>query len=306
MTAFALTLDKVVKTFDKHAAVSGVSFDLAAGERIALLGHNGAGKTTLFKMILGFLKPDSGSISVLGAAPGAAAARNATAYLPEAVAFHKALTGEEVLRFFARLKGEDANKAVRLLERVGLADAGHRRVGTYSKGMRQRLGLAQALIGHPRLVLLDEPTSGLDPISRQNFYEIVEEVAAGGATVLLSSHALTEVEAKTDRILILSKGKLVADNTLAQLRAEARLPIRLKVQGTESTAEEIAARLGGTRVNGRSVELLCEPADKVAQLAAITALGNLVADVDVNLPSLDDIYRHFSGENASVDDAREA
>ncbi len=197
MTGLALSLNQVAKTFDKRTVVDGVSFDLAAGERVALLGHNGAGKTTLFKMILGFLKLDGGAISVLGAAPGSSSARQATAYLPEAVAFQKSLTGEEVLRFYAKLKGEDAPKAVSLLERVGLAEAGRRRVGTYSKGMRQRLGLAQALIGHPRLVLLDEPTSGLDPISRQNFYELVEEVAHEGATVLLSSHALTEVEAKT-------------------------------------------------------------------------------------------------------------
>ncbi|ADZ68995.1 ABC transporter ATP-binding protein [Polymorphum gilvum] len=295
MTPAVLTLDKVTKCFDRRPAVDAVSFALAEGERIALLGHNGAGKTTLFKMILGFLRPDTGALAVFGARPGTAAARTAIAYLPEAVAFHKSLTGEEVLRYYARLKGEDATRAVSLLDRVGLAEAGRRRVGTYSKGMRQRLGLAQALIGRPRLVLLDEPTSGLDPISRQNFYEIVEEVAARGATVLLSSHALTEVEAKTDRILILSHGRLVADDTLSRLRAQARLPIRLKVQGTEETAAEIAERLGGRRLNGRSVELLCDPSDKVARLAAITALGSMVADVDVTLPSLDDIYRHFSG-----------
>lgn len=298
MTGFALSLSNVTKTFDKRTVVDGVGFDLKPGERIALLGHNGAGKTTLFKMILGFLPTNGGAISVLDAAPGSDAARQATAYLPEAVAFQKTLTGEEILRFYARLKGEDVRKAIALLDRVGLGEAGRRRVGTYSKGMRQRLGLAQALIGHPKLVLLDEPTSGLDPISRQNFYELVEEVAYEGATVLLSSHALTEVEAKTDRILILSKGKLVADDTLASLRTQAHLPIRMKVQGTEANAAEIAERLGGTRINGRSVELLCDPGDKLARIAAISALGSLVDDIDVHLPSLDDVYRHFSGEDA--------
>ncbi|AXS41404.1 ABC transporter ATP-binding protein [Breoghania sp. L-A4] len=291
-----LSLDTVSLAFDRRPVIRGVSFDLAAGERVALLGHNGAGKTTLFKMILGFLRPDSGSIAVLDAAPGSAAARGASAYLPEAVAFQKTLSGEEVLRFYARLKGEDPAKAVALLERVGLAEAGKRRVGTYSKGMRQRLGLAQALIGRPRLVLLDEPTSGLDPISRQNFYELVEEVAGLGATVLLSSHALTEVEARTDRILILSRGRLVADDTLSKLRGAAGLPIRLRVQASDPAA--VAAKLGGARVNGQGVELVCAPDDKLARLAAITALGPLVTDIDVALPSLDDVYRHFSGEAA--------
>ncbi|MEI2385266.1 ABC transporter ATP-binding protein [Breoghania sp. JC706] len=290
-----LSLDTVTKRFSRNTVVDRVSFDLEPGERVALLGHNGAGKTTLFKMILGFLPLDEGTISVLDAGPGQAAARRATAYLPEAVAFQKALTGEEILRFYARLKGEDPAKAAALLERVGLADAARRRVGAYSKGMRQRLGLAQALIGRPRLVLLDEPTSGLDPISRQDFYTLVEEVAATGATVLLSSHALTEVEARTDRILILSKGRLVADDTLANLRNAAHLPIRLKVQGTEASVEEIENRLGGHRLNGRSVELVCDPSEKLQRLAAISELGDLVIDIDVHLPSLDDVYRHFSG-----------
>ena len=218
--------------------------------------------------------------------------------LPEAVAFQKALTGREVMTFYARLKGANRNRSLDLLDRVGLSDAANRKVGAYSKGMRQRLGLAQALIGHPKLVLLDEPTSGLDPVSRQNFYELIEEVAAEGATVLLSSHALTEVEAKTDRILILSKGQLVADDTLSALRARARLPIRIRVRGSEDAADRIAERLGGTRVNGRSVDLFCEPEGKVACLASIGELGGLVDDVDMHLPSLDDVYRHFSGITA--------
>jgi Cu-processing system ATP-binding protein len=296
MTGSTLTLKQVTKAFDGRRVVDDVSFELAAGERVALLGHNGAGKTTLFKMVLGFLTADAGSVSVGGVAPGSAKARATTSYLPEAVAFHNSLTGEEVLRFYARLKGEDPAKSLQLLDEVGLGPAAHRRVGAYSKGMRQRLGLAQALISPASLVLLDEPTSGLDPISRQNFYDLVERVASRGASVLLSSHALTEVEARTDRILILAKGRLVADNTLARLRADARLPIRLRVQGADGAAGEIAERLGGKKVNGRSVELFCDPEDKVSRLAAIAELGSLVADIDVTLPSLDDVYRHFSGE----------
>lgn len=296
--AATLSLKNVHKSFDRNAVIRDVSFDLRSGERIALLGHNGAGKTTLFKMALGFLRPDSGDIAVLGHTPGSGASRAGTAYLPEAVAFQKALTGREVMAFYARLKGADRKRSLDLLDRVGLSDAANRKVGAYSKGMRQRLGLAQALIGHPKLVLLDEPTSGLDPVSRQNFYELIEEVAAGGATVLLSSHALTEVEARTDRILILSKGQLVADDTLAALRARARLPIRIRVRGTDGAADRIADRLGGTRVNGCSVELYCEPEGKVACLASIGELGGLVDDVDMHLPSLDDVYRHFSGITA--------
>ncbi|MBO6512083.1 MAG: ABC transporter ATP-binding protein [Roseibium sp.] len=294
MNTSSLLVENTSKNFAGFKAVDDVTFALNAGERVALLGHNGAGKTTLFKMILGFLKRDSGRISVLGAEPGSHAARSGASYLPEAVAFPGALTGKEVLTFYARLKGEKPALALPLLERVGLADAAGRKVSTYSKGMRQRLGLAQALIGQPKLVLLDEPTTGLDPISRQNVYELIGEIAAKGATVLLSSHALTELEAKTDRILILSKGRLVADDQLNQLREQAGLPIRLKIWTKPDAVQEVANQLGSTRMNGRSVELDCTLDEKIQALSAISSLGNLVEDVDVHAPSLDDVYRHFS------------
>ncbi|WP_417689422.1 ABC transporter ATP-binding protein [Roseibium sp.] len=289
-----LTLQNISKHFDGRTVVDDVSFDIKPGERVALLGHNGAGKTTLFKIMLGFLRSESGKVTVLGKEPGSAAARAASAYLPEAVAFQKSLTGTEVIRFYARLKGEDPKAALTLLERVGLGDAANRRVGTYSKGMRQRMGLAQALIGHPRLVLLDEPTSGLDPVSRQNFYDLIEKVAHDGASVLLSSHALTEVEARTDRVLILSQGRLVADDTLAGLSARAHLPIRMRIRGFEGKADDLAQSLGGRRLNGRSVELFCAPDEKVSCLARISEHGALIDDIDMHLPSLDDVYRHYS------------
>lgn len=297
MTTTSLTVHDVSKQFGSFAAVDKVSFSLAPGERVALLGHNGAGKTTLFKMILGFLPRDNGEISVLDTAPGSDDARLGTAYLPESVAFPTALTGKEVLSYYARLKGQKPKSVMHLLDRVGLADAAKRRVGTYSKGMRQRLGLAQALIGQPRLVLLDEPTTGLDPISRQNVYELIGEIADNGATVLLSSHALTELEVRTDRILILSKGQLVADDELAKLRAQAGLPIRVKIWTRPGAAEQVAEELGNidrTRMNGRSLELDCGIDEKVKTLSAISALSHLVEDVDVHAPSLDDVYKHFS------------
>ncbi|WP_189439033.1 AAA family ATPase, partial [Pseudovibrio japonicus] len=189
---------------------------------------------------------------------------------------------------------------------VGLAEAGRRRIGTYSKGMRQRLGLAQALIGTPKLVLLDEPTSGLDPISRQNFYDLVTEISANGATVLLSSHALTEMEARTDRILIMSKGRLVANDTLENLRTAARLPVRLKVKSKDEPAEQLADRLGGTPVNCHSVEIMCAHEDKVARIAAVTSLGTMIDDIDVHLPTLDDVYKHFSEKAHQDNKAGEA
>lgn len=294
MQAPAIDIREVVKFQGKTQTLHQVSLSVDPGERVALLGHNGAGKTTLIRMVLGLTRIDGGSISICGAQPGSATARRAAAYLPEAVAFQKALTGTEQLRQFARLSGEATEKVGQLLERVGLSDAADRRIGTWSKGMRQRLGLAQVLIGRPRVALLDEPTSGLDPISRREFYGIVDELAQSGTAVLVSSHALTELEARTDRIAILRKGHLVANSTLAALRQEAHLPIRVRVSALAEEVDAVAELLGGTRVNCRGVELVCEPSQKMQQLSAITALGGLVDDVEVIPPSLEDLYRHHA------------
>jgi Cu-processing system ATP-binding protein len=271
-----------------------VGFSVAAGERVALLGHNGAGKSTLMKIVLGLIPADSGQILVCGAPPGSAVARQHVAYLPENVAFHPALTGLEQVRYYLRLRGEPAAAATGLLERVGLADAARRRIGTYSKGMRQRIGLAQALIGHPRLLVLDEPTSGLDPVSRRDFYAMLDGLAAEGAAILLSSHALTEVEARTDRIVILSRGRMQANDTLANLRRKAALPIRVQVTARPGAADLVADKLAAGRRNGVLVDLTCAQDEKLARLGQIAGLGAMVEDVEVIPPSLEDLYTHFS------------
>ena len=294
----ALSVSAVSKAYGPRRVLREVSLEVRAGERVALLGHNGAGKTTLMKLALGLVPADGGSISVGGAAAGSAAAREATAYLPEALAFHPALTGREQLGLFVRLAGVSRTAVPGLLDRVGLRDAADRRIGAWSKGMRQRLGLAQVLLGRPALALLDEPTSGLDPVSRHELYAIIDEMAGQGTAVLVASHALTELEARTDRIAILREGRMVACDALARLRDEAGLPVRLRVTARGERAADLQARIGGARLNGASVEILCPPSEKMARLAEIAGLGGLVADLDVAQPSLEDIYRHYS-EGAS-------
>jgi Cu-processing system ATP-binding protein len=284
----------LTKRFQGVDALTAVSFDVAAGERVALLGHNGAGKSTMMKIILGLTPATEGEVQVCGAAPGSAAARRQVAYLPENVAFHPALTGEEQLRHYLSLRGESPKLALDLLERVGLHAAARRRIGTYSKGMRQRVGLAQALIGHPRLLVLDEPTSGLDPVSRRDFYSLLDGLAAEGASILLSSHALTEVEARTDRILILSGGRLVATGSLGDLRRRADLPVTLHVTARNGHAPLIAQSLPGAIQVGGLLHLTCAQSQKLDVLGRIAGLGDKVADLEVLPPSLEDIYSHFS------------
>src|SRR5690606_24235616 len=219
--------------YSKVEAVKEVAFSLNAGETVALVGHNGAGKTTLIKLMLGLIRPTSGGIRVLGEDParGDFAVRQRLGYLPESVSFHMALTGRETLAFYARLKRVALKSDNSLFERVGLAqEAADRPVRTYSKGMRQRLGLAQALLGEPRILLLDEPTSGLDPALGRGFYDLVSDLRARGATVMLSSHALTELEGRANRVIIINRGVKIADGTLDDLRRIARLPTRITVK----------------------------------------------------------------------------
>lgn len=294
-----LKISALTKSFGTLTALRDVSLDVAPGERVALLGHNGAGKSTLIKIVLGLIAPTSGAAAILGAAPGSAQARRDVAYLPENVAFHPALTGEEQLRHYLSLRGDNPRQAPELLARVGLEEAARRRIGTYSKGMRQRVGLAQALIGHPKLLVLDEPTSGLDPVSRRNFYDLMDGLAAEGAAILLSSHALTEVEARTDRIAILSEGALRTQGSLSTLRRAANLPVMMTITPHNGYGSDIVAQLpNAIMVDTGSIRLTCAQEDKLATLARIAALGGKVAELDVVPPSLEDLYSHYSRRTA--------
>lgn len=300
----AVEMNGVGKRYGRNWAVRDVSLTLRSGERLALLGHNGAGKTTLMKLMLGLIRPDGGTMSVLGGTPGGAAspARRAIGFLPENVAFHDAMTGRETLRFYARLKRRGEAECKSLLARVGLADVADRRVGTYSKGMRQRLGLAQALLGNPRLLLLDEPTTGLDPALRQSFYEIVGELATNGTGVLLSSHILTELAERTERVAVMNRGRLVAAGTLDELRAAAALPVEILLRpaaGREIAVGAALAALSPRQAGAGALCIACRASDKMAVLRAAAALGEDVSDIEVALPGLDAVYASFTNAPAA-------
>jgi Cu-processing system ATP-binding protein len=298
MTNPTVVVSCVAKSYGKVSAVRDVSFTLNEGETVALVGHNGAGKTTIVKLLLGLIRPSEGSVTVLGEDPakGDFSVRQRLGYLPESVAFHMALTGRETLAFYARLKRVDRACIPELLDRVGLvAEAADRPVRTYSKGMRQRLGLAQALLGQPRVLLLDEPTSGLDPALRRRFYNLLDDLRATGTTILLSSHALTELEDRADRVLIVNQGVKIADGTLDSLRGLARLPTRISVK-LANRASVQDWKPGGpvwsvARDNMAETEVAME--DKVSLLKMLTANPEEIAALHVMEPTLDDLYAHF-------------
>lgn len=301
MNGRVLSLDNVTKRFGAKTAVDDVTLDLQPGERVALIGHNGAGKTTLMKMILGLTPASDGAITVLDDRPGSDHARRNIAFLPENIAFHRSMTGREVLTLLARLKSAAMDQINMLLDKVGLADVADQHIRTYSKGMRQRLGLAQALIGEPKLLLLDEPTSGLDPMLRRSFYTMVDELAAAGATVLLSSHLLTEVAERTDRIAIMREGCLVALGPLTKLREDAALPLRIRLHVRDAERSCIASALNGQSINGQTVSLTVLMADKMKTLAQIAAFGDAIEDVEIIPPSLDDLYITMVAASDGVD-----
>ncbi len=199
-------------------SLQNCSLKIKRGETFGLLGPNGAGKTTLLKILLGITAPTSGTATVLGWLPGQIEAKQRIGYLPENPYFYEYLSGEEVLKFTAQLFGVAPLAIPELLQTVGLrASARHQPLRTYSKGMLQRLGLAQALLPNPEIVFLDEPMSGLDPLGRVNMRELLLRLKAEGKTIFFNSHLLTDVEMLCDRVGILVQGNLVAQGTLTEL-----------------------------------------------------------------------------------------
>lgn len=300
--ALAIHLRGVSKHYGALHAVDGVDLDIPAGEIFGLIGHNGAGKSTLFKMMLGLVAPTAGDIRVAGApiaGRGARAARRQLGYLPENVVLYDNLDGLETLRFFARLKGAPLSQCPQMLERVGLAHAGKRPVREYSKGMRQRLGFAQALLGSPRVLFLDEPTNGLDPQAIRDFYATLRELQAGGVTVVITSHILAELQERVDRLAILAAGRLQAVGSVQQLRERTQMPLTVELEVAEADRPAAAAALlhaTGVQpeVMATGLRLQCMREHKMAVLAAVAALGARARDVKLIEPSLEDVFFGFS------------
>ncbi|CAB3698921.1 MAG: ABC transporter ATP-binding protein [Achromobacter sp.] len=295
MNTDLVTLAGVSKHYGAQRAIDGLDLQLRQGECVALAGHNGAGKSTLIKLVLGLIRPTHGRVTLFGEdahSRAAARLRDRIGYLPETVALHPSLTGVETLAFYARLKRRPLSGNPALLEKVGIAGAAHRRVGGYSKGMRQRLALAQALLGEPRVLLFDEPTTGLDPASRLMFYDIVHELRAAGATVLLSTHALSELAGHADRIIVMKAGRKIADGAMSALRQSTGLPIRIRLTLASPQTGTVLAR-PWRRLDACRYELACLERDKVDAIRGIGAIAAPIADLDIQAPSLDDIYAHL-------------
>src|SRR3954451_14555460 len=221
-----VTTDSLTKRYGDRKAVDAVSLHVRRGEVYGFLGPNGAGKTTTLRMLLGLVRPTSGRATVLGFPPGTPAAVAGTGALVEGPGFYPYLSGRDNLRVLARYRRLPDPAADAALERVGLTARGGDRFRSYSLGMKQRLGVAAALLGEPEVLVLDEPTNGLDPAGMADMRELLVDVAAGGQTVILSSHLLAEVQEICDRVGVISDGRLLTESTVAALRGEAAVLLR--------------------------------------------------------------------------------
>src|SRR2546421_11009921 len=212
----AVSTDNLTKRYGEHLAVDGVSLTVRRGEVYGFLGPNGAGKTTTLRMVLGLIRPTSGTATVLGEPPGAANAN--VGALVEGPGFYPYLSGRDNLRVLARYRGLDEAEVGDVLVRVDLGDRAGDRFSRYSLGMKQRLGVAAALLGNPELLILDEPTNGLDPAGMSDMRRLLVQLAEAGHTGLRSSHLLGEVQEICDRVGVISRGRLVTEATVDELR----------------------------------------------------------------------------------------
>ena len=308
----AIEVSNLQRAFsDEVLAVAGIDLYVDEGEIYAFLGPNGAGKTTTVRMLTTLLRPTGGSATVAGhdvvADPAAVRAEIGVA-LQEA-ALDPLMTGRELIRMQATLHGigrdEGRQRADDLLRRVGLTEAGDRRVGTYSGGMKRRLDLASSLVHEPRVLFLDEPTTGLDPVSRKSIWEEVEALNREGTTVFLTTQYLEEADQLADRVGIIANGRIVAEGTPDELKNEVGKP-RMELilaEGDQGACMEVLGRFGAP-LPPKDGKLMIEVAEGVAAIApvvrALDEAGILVESLDVVEPTLDDVFvdktgRHLEG-----------
>ena len=282
------------KSFGDNHAVRGIDLNVRRGEVFGFLGPNGAGKSTVVKIVLGLVKASAGDVTVLGNPAGSLAARRQIGFLPETFRFHEWMHASEFLEFHGRLAGlareTRRRRASEMLDLVGLAHRRRDRLATFSKGMLQRVGLAQALLADPPLVVLDEPTSALDPIGRRDVRDIIHDLRAAGTTVFLNSHLLSEVEQVCDRVAIINRGQIVAAGELRELLAAREVELRLGEGADAALRAAGLTPLAQHPADGRYT-LTARDDDDIARITAhLASMGVAVYEVHVRSDSLEDLF----------------
>ncbi|PZG19869.1 ABC transporter ATP-binding protein [Micromonospora craterilacus] len=283
-------IEGLSKRYGGLTAVQDLDLTVRAGEVYGFLGPNGAGKTTTLRMLLGLIRPTSGQVRVFGARPGEPGHLRSVGALIEGPAFYPYLSGRDNLRLLARYAGTGAHRVPVVLDLVDLTDRAGDRYAAYSLGMKQRLGVAAALLKDPRLLILDEPTNGLDPAGMADMRALIRRLGAGGCTVLLSSHLLGEVQQICDRVGVISKGRLVAESSVAELRGTAAL--RVVAEPVDRAASVARALFGDDRVRvvDGALELAVPPERASAVNAALVDAGVAVSELRLRERDLEDVF----------------
>jgi ABC-2 type transport system ATP-binding protein len=308
LTDVVITAKGLSKRYGQASAVDAISFAIRKGEVFGLLGPNGAGKTTTILMMLGLTEISSGEVSVLGFDPARAPleVKRRVGYLPDSVGFYDNLTAVENLAYTAKLMGlslkDRTERIVEALARVRLTEVAHKRVATFSRGMRQRLGLAEIIVKRAEIAILDEPTSGLDPQATIEFLELIAELKRGGTTVLLSSHLLDQVQRICDRVALFQAGRIVMMGSVAELAVQvlgAGFVVEVEAEGA-GIARKLSTIPGVTRVETLSADRYRMTAERDVRsdaANAVVAVNGALKRLSVDEPSLEAIYaRTFQGK----------
>ena len=297
----AVIAEGLTKRYGKTNAVDNISFSLKQGEVFGLLGPNGAGKTTTILMLLGLTEISTGKVSVLGFDPARAPlkVKQHVGYLPDSVGFYDYLTAVENLAYTAKLMGLDLKERTQrisdALARVRLTEVAHKRVATFSRGMRQRLGLAEILVKQAEIAILDEPTSGLDPQATIEFLELIGQLKTAGTTVMLSSHLLDQVQRVCDRVALFQAGRIVMMGTVAELSVQvlgAGFVVEVEAEGS-GIARRLSTIPGVTRVETLTADRFRMTAERDVRpdaASAVVAVGGALRKLSVDEPSLEEIY----------------
>lgn len=293
----SIQVNSLTKIFKDLKAVDNVSFHVKSGEIFGFLGPNGAGKTTTIKAMLGLIHVNSGDIKINGFSINreSIVARKNVGFLPERVSFYDNLTPLQTLHFFCELRGADKSVARPLLKDVGLEDAIDRKVGTFSKGMVQLLGIAQVLIGNPSIFILDEPMSSLDARWAKIVRDKIKMLNERGATVLFSSHNMTEVQNLCDRVAIINKGKLIAEDTVANLSKYLHIKPRLEISihGLNGIIPKVITKIEGVEavdIKGDTLFVTCESSVRSKVITKLEEAGFTIAGIKTIEPSLEDAF----------------
>ncbi len=304
----------LTKKYDRFIAVNNLNLRVQHGEVFGLLGPNGAGKTTTILMLLGLTDPTSGKVSVLGMDPSrkTLSVKSRVGYIPDMVGFYDELTARENLIYIAKLNGLSGSQAYQrideVLMRVGLSEEVDQRVATFSRGMRQRLGVADVLIKQPQLIIMDEPTQGLDPEGAREFLEMIRDLKKEGITILLSSHLLHQVQAVCDRVGLFHKGRMVLEGSVTNLAKQVlgrAYRVILEADGDKdvimNALKRVPGQVGVHAKDGKYYEVEAEHDIRSDVARAVVQSGAALLRLDVEAQSLDDIYARYFEEvkNAS-------